>query len=66
MTIEKEYLGDGLYAHYDDYHIVLTAPRQDGDHHVGLEPAVLHNLFRYVEKVHRVKISIDNLEKGTP
>lgn len=30
------YLGDGLYAHFDGYHIILRAPREFGYHYVAL------------------------------
>jgi hypothetical protein len=39
--INKEiYLGDGLYASWDGFMLKLRAPREDGDHWVGLEPAI--------------------------
>jgi hypothetical protein len=34
----EEYLGDGLYASFDGYQIVLRAPRTPEDHWVALEP----------------------------
>ena len=43
----ETYLGDGLYASFDGYHIWLRAPRQDGDHRVALEPAVFDRLIEY-------------------
>ena len=51
MTLEtdtKEYLGDGLYVHFDGYHIVLTA--ENGMRvleRVCLEPAVLKVFDQY-------------------
>ena len=49
---EKEfYLGDGLYAHFDGYHIVLRAPRENGDHTVSLEPQVFNLLVAYRENI---------------
>lgn len=42
----EQYLGDGVYASYDGYHIWLAV-----NHHtnkvVALEPAVLEALVRY-------------------
>jgi hypothetical protein len=38
---EEEYLGDGLYASFDGFMFTLRAPREHGDHWVGLEPNVL-------------------------
>jgi hypothetical protein len=47
----ETYLGDGLYASFDGWHIVLRAPREGGDHWVGLEPAVFRELMRYQEEL---------------
>ena len=44
---EETYLGDGLYASYDGYMIILRAPREHSDHHVGLEPEVYDALIRF-------------------
>lgn len=48
----KEYLGDGLYASFDGYHIILTAPRDDGEHFVALEPPVMAALDDYRERLY--------------
>jgi hypothetical protein len=48
----KKYLGDGAYADYDGYHVVLTT--EDGisvQNRVCLEPQVWHALKRYVESL---------------
>jgi hypothetical protein len=47
MTAET-YLGDGLYASFDGWQIMLRAPRLEGDHWVGLEPAVVEALVEFV------------------
>ena len=44
---EKAYLGDGVYVHHDGYKIILTTPREDGEHYIALEPEVLEALDRY-------------------
>lgn len=44
----EQYLGDGLYASFDGYQIILRAPRENGDHWVALEPAVLAAFLRYI------------------
>ncbi len=47
----KHYLGDGVYAAYDGYHVVLTT--EDGltvTNSIPLEPAALTALFGYVER----------------
>jgi hypothetical protein len=43
----ETYLGDGLYASFDGYQIVLRAPRELGNHFVYLEPFVFVRLLRY-------------------
>lgn len=48
---EERYLGDGLYASFDGWHIVLRAPRAEGDHTVYLEPAVLTEFLAYLKKI---------------
>lgn len=47
---QEEYLGDGLYASFDGWHIKLRAPREGGDHFVGLERDVYHALVRWVAR----------------
>jgi hypothetical protein len=47
----ETYLGDGLYAAFDGHMITLRAPRPDGDHWVGLEPAVLAAFEEFVAKL---------------
>jgi hypothetical protein len=45
---KETYLGDGLYVSFDGWHIVLRAPRPEGDHVVALERDVYHNMLRWV------------------
>ena len=42
----ETYLGDGLYASFEGYQIVLRAPREGGDHWVALEPDAFVRLLR--------------------
>lgn len=44
---KETYLGDGLYASFDGYQIILRAPRPDGDHWIGMEPYVLQAFVDY-------------------
>jgi hypothetical protein len=44
----ETYLGDGLYASFDGWQLLLRAPREHGDHWVGLEPEVLDALLRFI------------------
>ena len=47
MSQHEVYLGDGLYASFDGFMITLRAPREGGDHWVGLEPDVFAALVEY-------------------
>lgn len=47
----ERYLGDGLYASFDGFMITLRAPREGGDHWVGLEPDVFAALLKFVYDV---------------
>ncbi len=45
------YLGDGVYASYDGYHIVLDLRGQDNTTRIALEPPVLAALCAYAAAV---------------
>lgn len=45
------YLGDGLYAKYDGYHIILAAPRGSQVHWVALDPRVFGRLVSYQKDI---------------
>jgi hypothetical protein len=49
---EKFYLGDGLFARFDGFNIILSTERENGEHYVGLEPEVFDRLIRYREDVY--------------
>ena len=51
MNSDETYLGDGLYARFDGFQIVLRAPRPEGDHYVALEPEVYEELRRFASRV---------------
>ena len=56
MTERPEtYLGDGLYASFDGWQIVLRAPRENGDHFVGLEPPVYDALVAFHTALFKVQ-----------
>ena len=44
----EHYLGDGLYASFDGYAVVLRAPRANGDHLVVLELEVYKRLREWI------------------
>jgi len=48
---EEDYLGDGLTARFDGWTIVLSTPRQDGEHWVALEPKVFQALVRFAATI---------------
>ncbi|MFT5483313.1 MAG: hypothetical protein ACI9GW_001970 [Halieaceae bacterium] len=48
--IPDEYLGDGVYASCDGYHIILDLRGQDSTTRIAVEPAVLEALDRYRER----------------
>lgn len=58
-TKDESYLGDGLYATFDGWQIILRTPRYaDGltgrrseDHWVALEPETYTNLLRFAERI---------------
>ena len=45
---KETYLGDGLYASFDGFQIILRAPREGGDHFVMLDPFVYRALQEFV------------------
>lgn len=45
--MDETYLGDGVYAVFDGYHIVLDLRAQDSTTKIALEPAVLDALFMF-------------------
>jgi hypothetical protein len=49
---EREtYLGDGIYASFDGWYIILRALRDDGNYWVAFEPQVLSAFIDYVDKI---------------
>ena len=45
--MEDRYLGDGVYANYDGYYVVLDLRAQDSMTQIALEPNVLRELNRF-------------------
>jgi len=49
---EKYYLGDGVYAEFDGYHIVLTTENGDSiTNTIYLDPEVVRSLLEVVKEV---------------
>lgn len=53
-TIGPDHLGDGVYATFDGYHIILDLRGQDSYTRIALEPQVLEALDRYRERCRRI------------
>ncbi len=51
MPERETYLGDGLYASFDGWHIRLRAPDDGGDRVVYLDGTVLNAFERYVAEL---------------
>jgi hypothetical protein len=45
---QETYLGDGVYARFDGYHVWLRTPREIGDHEIALEPGVVARLATFI------------------
>jgi len=52
---DEHYLGDGLYVSFDGWHIILRAPKKNGDYWVGLEPSVYQNLLQWLDRYPRLQ-----------
>jgi hypothetical protein len=48
--MKETYLGDGLYASFDGFTIILRATRLEGNHWVALEPQVYDALRIFVQQ----------------
>ena len=57
------YIGDGCYASDNGYMFILRAPRENGDHWIGLEPEVIESFIRYIAKQRKLKITVDRLSE---
>ncbi len=44
---EERYIGDGVYASCDGYHIILDLRAQDTTTRIALEPRVFEGLLTY-------------------
>lgn len=47
LNIEDRYLGDGVYASFDGFNIVLDLRGQDSTTRIGLEPLVMKALKQF-------------------
>lgn len=51
LIVEWKYLGDGLYAAFDGYHLMLRANDADRDPTFYLEPDVFGALNDYAKQI---------------
>lgn len=58
-TVRDEYLGDGVYASFDGYHVWLDLRAQDPSIRIALEPPVITALMRYVHHIDQTLKSAD-------
>ncbi len=49
--IEDAHLGDGVYASFDGYYIVLDLRSQDSTTYIALEPSVLEAFDYFREQI---------------
>ena len=59
--IEDRYIGDGAYASFDGYHIVLDLRGQDSTTRISLEPQVMEQLKRFQKDI---LAAIDDAKDG--
>ena len=49
--IEDRYIGDGVYASFDGYHIILDLRAQDKTTRIALEPDILRKIIQFSEDI---------------
>lgn len=49
----QRYLGDGVYASFDGYHVWLDTRAQEIVNRIALEPPVLAALNKFVDEINR-------------
>lgn len=59
-VIEDSYLGDGVYASFDGYGIVLDLRGQDTTTRIVLEPGTMMELNNYAKKIDQLRRNINN------
>ncbi len=58
--IPDQYLGDGVYAHFDGYHIWLELRGQGSTTRIALEPQVLDALTQFRRDIHTFYKGVDD------
>lgn len=52
--MDKDYMGDSVYASFDGYHIILTTENglpSDPSNRIAIEPQVLEAINRYAARL---------------
>lgn len=63
---QQEYIGDGVYASFDGYHIWLRTEREMGQwHEIALEPSVFHALTQYRTRIYQAARQEENNEQNS-
>ncbi len=63
--VRKEYIGDGVYADYDGYHIILTAENGiEVTNRIALEGQVVKSLERYVKTLQQALKAADKEQES--
>ena len=60
--IQDTYLGDGVYASFDGYHVWLDLRVQNPANRIALEPEVLDALWQYRRAI---QAAIESAQEGT-
>ena len=54
---QDQYLGDGVYASHDGYHIWLDTRAQFQVHRIALEPSVFKKLIEYADGIRALQLA---------
>lgn len=52
---DKIYLGDGVYAYFDGFHIVLTATSRGQENIIFLDSSIVKSLEVYIKAMREAK-----------
>ncbi len=66
MQVADAYLGDGVYAHFDGFGIVLDLRGQDSTTKITLEPLTLKKLNEYDKMLRAGASATHQIEKDGP
>lgn len=51
---EEVYIGDGVYARWDGFSVLLKTERDNGTHYIYLEPAHVERIVKLVDQAPRI------------